>query len=358
MAHLPRARPGERLGRRSGRPTTRSSTGSPPSRSRCCCSTPRASRSPRRSPPTGRPRGRRCRAPRRWLRHRPPAGRRAPGPLRRGRAAQRAGGTLDAARCQYRAAPADLRGPATGLDRSATARRAVAFGEVSLDAARTAGARHGATVNDVLLAASTIALGRALRRRGDAPGELKALVPVSVRGDGGARRPGQRDLVRDRRAAGRRGRPRHGPAPRPQPHAGAQGGRRRRAAAGVAQLGDLLPGRARRAVTRAAAGSAAFNCVVSNVPGRRSTSSCSAGASPRSSRPSRSCTATACRSARCPTGGACTSGSTPTPTSCPTSSTSPATWRPPSTRCACRPGPRDTPWRARAQRRRAATRRV
>ncbi|MEP6952591.1 MAG: wax ester/triacylglycerol synthase family O-acyltransferase [Solirubrobacteraceae bacterium] len=157
--------------------------------------------------------------------------------------------------------------PATGLDRSATARRAVAFGEVSLDAARTAGARHGATVNDVLLAASTVALGRALRRRGDTPEELKALVPVSVRDDGAAGELGNAisfvtvelpvaevDPVTILRHV----------------HSRMQA-RKAGDAAGplqaVAQLGDLLPGAARRVVTRAAAGSAAFNCVVSNVPG-------------------------------------------------------------------------------------------
>src|SRR6476659_6444018 len=157
--------------------------------------------------------------------------------------------------------------PTTGLDRSATARRAVAFGEVSLDAARTAGARHGATVNDVLLAASTIALGRALRRRGDAPAELKALVPVSVRADGDAGDLGNAisfvtvelpvaevdPATVLRRVHSRMQARKAGDAAGPLQ--------------AVAQLGDLLPGRARRAVTRAAAGSAAFNCVVSNVPG-------------------------------------------------------------------------------------------
>jgi WS/DGAT/MGAT family acyltransferase len=155
----------------------------------------------------------------------------------------------------------------TGLDRSATARRSVAFGEVSLDAARTAGARHGATVNDVLLAASTIALGRALRRRGDAPEELKALVPVSVRDAGAAGDLGNAisfitvelpvaevdPVTALRRIHSRMQARKAGDAAGPLQ--------------AVAQLGDLLPGPARRAVTRAAAGSAAFNCVISNVPG-------------------------------------------------------------------------------------------
>ena len=49
----------------------------------------------------------------------------------------------------------------------------VGFGVTSLDGAREAGRRHGATINDVLLAASTLALGRALRRRGERPATVK-----------------------------------------------------------------------------------------------------------------------------------------------------------------------------------------
>ena len=46
---------------------------------------------------------------------------------------------------------------------------------------REAGRAEDATVNDVLLAATSVALGAALRRRGEAHDDLKALVPVSVR---------------------------------------------------------------------------------------------------------------------------------------------------------------------------------
>lgn len=157
--------------------------------------------------------------------------------------------------------------PETGLDRSATKRRAVGFGEVALDAVREAGHRHGATVNDVLLAAATVALGRALRRRGDSPGEIKALVPVSTRGAETTGDLGNAisfvtvelpvseiDPVMALRHV----------------HARMQARKSGDAAAplqAVAQVGDLLPGTARRVITRAAARSAAFNCVVSNVPG-------------------------------------------------------------------------------------------
>jgi WS/DGAT/MGAT family acyltransferase len=73
--------------------------------------------------------------------------------------------------------------PSTALDGSRTARREVAFATVGLDAVQEAGRRLGATVNDVLLAASSIALGRALRRRGESWEALKALVPVNIRGE-------------------------------------------------------------------------------------------------------------------------------------------------------------------------------
>ncbi len=157
--------------------------------------------------------------------------------------------------------------PATGLDRSATARRVVGFGEASLQGAREAGARHGATVNDVLLAAATVAVGRALRRRGDAPAEIKALVPVSVRDDGAAGDLGNAISFVTVEL----------PVSEPDPiavlrrvHARMRARKAGDATAplqALAQVGDLLPGAARRAVTRAAARSAAFNCVVSNVPG-------------------------------------------------------------------------------------------
>src|SRR4051794_25074583 len=77
--------------------------------------------------------------------------------------------------------------PATALDRSLTRERAVAFGQVPLDAARAAGRRHGATINDVLLAATALALRATLRRQGERPAAVRALVPVNVRdGDGDA----------------------------------------------------------------------------------------------------------------------------------------------------------------------------
>jgi diacylglycerol O-acyltransferase / wax synthase len=156
--------------------------------------------------------------------------------------------------------------PATALDRSLTARRRVAFAETSLDGLREAGRRHGATVNDVLLAAATLALGRALRRRHERPPALKALVPVDVRAAGEARVGNrisflaielpvvERDPVRVLRSVRARTR---------AAKAGGDAG----LAAGLAEAAELLPAAGRRAIARAAARATAFNVVVSNVPG-------------------------------------------------------------------------------------------
>jgi diacylglycerol O-acyltransferase len=161
------------------------------------------------------------------------------------------------------AAPA----PATALNRSATHRRAVGFGVTSLEGARDAGRRHGATINDVLLAAATLALGRALRRRGERPAALKVLVPVNVRAGGEAVGMGNRisfvtvslpvamtdpiDVLRRVRTETRARKAGGGAAP----------------LEALSEVAELMPGAARRVVARTAARAASFNAVVSNVPG-------------------------------------------------------------------------------------------
>jgi WS/DGAT/MGAT family acyltransferase len=160
------------------------------------------------------------------------------------------------------AAPA----PATALNRSATHRRAVGFGITSLEGAREIGHRHGATINDVLLTAATIAIGRALRRRGERPPTVKVLVPVNVRvnGEGGM---GNRisfvtvalpvamadpiEILRHVRTHTRARKNGDAAAPLEM----------------VSEVAELLPGGARRLVARTAARAASFNAVVSNVPG-------------------------------------------------------------------------------------------
>jgi WS/DGAT/MGAT family acyltransferase len=169
---------------------------------------------------------------------------------------------------QVRAATEALSRPAapTALNRSLTHHREVAFAEAPLEDLRAAGRRHGATINDAVLAASSLALGRALKRRGDRPQTVKALVPVNTRtaepGDLGndisfitvalpVRETDPLTVLRAVRDATR---------------AAKEGGEARPLRA-LAQAADLLPRSGRRFVTRAAARAAAFNVVVSNVPG-------------------------------------------------------------------------------------------
>jgi diacylglycerol O-acyltransferase / wax synthase len=176
--------------------------------------------------------------------------------------AVRLGGDLGGAVARL-AAPA----PLTALDRSATRRRVVAFASTSLQATRDAGRRHGATINDVLLVAATIALGRALRRRGDAPADVKVLVPVNLRAAGQGGALGNRISFVTVRL----------PVAEADPVAALQvvRGQMRASKAGggvtpietLAEVADLLPSRARRVIARTATRAAPFNAVVSNVPG-------------------------------------------------------------------------------------------
>jgi len=158
--------------------------------------------------------------------------------------------------------------PATALDRSATRERHVGFARAPLDALRTGARRHGGTVNDGLLAAATIAVGDALRRRGEHHETVRALVPASTRAD--AERAvdhgnrisfiavdlpvGEPDPVRILQLVRARTRARK--------LAGDAG-----AGDALLRAADLLPPAGRGAVARAAAARASFSVIVSNVPG-------------------------------------------------------------------------------------------
>jgi diacylglycerol O-acyltransferase len=154
----------------------------------------------------------------------------------------------------------------TSLEHSLTPRRAVAHADVSFEAARAAGRRRYATINDMLLAAVAIALRGALRRRGEAPEAVRALVPVSVRAGEdpalgnrisflGVDLPvGEPDvervlkLIRARTAAAKTG--------------GDAG-----LLEALGRSADALPGPGRRLVARSALRAVAFTLVVSNVCG-------------------------------------------------------------------------------------------
>ncbi len=77
------------------------------------------------------------------------------------------------------------RAPRCSLDAPTGPRRALATVEVELAPLRAGGRRHGATVNDALLVATTGAMTAALRRRGETTRDLVVSVPVSARVEAG-----------------------------------------------------------------------------------------------------------------------------------------------------------------------------
>ena len=159
------------------------------------------------------------------------------------------------------------RGPATSLQANRTHRREIATAQAGLAGVKAAGRRHGATVNDVLLAACSLALGGALRRRGEAPAGLKVLMPVNVRGTAAPRALGNRiSLVpvelptaeRDPVAVLRQVRDRT----RAVQAAGAAG-----PLDALSRAADRLPSPAQRTLARALSGATDYAVVISNVQG-------------------------------------------------------------------------------------------
>jgi WS/DGAT/MGAT family acyltransferase len=155
----------------------------------------------------------------------------------------------------------------SALERSASPRRAVAYASVDFAAVRSAGRARGATVNDLLLAATSVALRAALRRRGEPREALRALVPVSVRDDDARATLGNRLSFL----------PVELPVGEPDPHralalvaartAAAKAGGDAGALAALGRAADALPGPGRRFVARSALRALPFALVVSNVPG-------------------------------------------------------------------------------------------
>jgi diacylglycerol O-acyltransferase / wax synthase len=78
-------------------------------------------------------------------------------------------------------APVAGAAPRTALNHKIGPRRSVAFAELSLPAAKALARRKGVTVGDVVLATATLALGRVLRRAGEAHPWLRTMVPVNTR---------------------------------------------------------------------------------------------------------------------------------------------------------------------------------
>lgn len=166
------------------------------------------------------------------------------------------------------AALTDLLRPAAGAPLAATSgpRRELGLTVLDLETLRSVGRRHDATVNDVLLACVSHALGRALQRRDENAIPLKAMMPVNVR-TGSARSLGNAlslvflDLPADQEdptvalttIAERTRRIKE------QNYAGTL--------TEIVRLADLVPTAGRRAVTRVLGAVTSFDVTVSNVPG-------------------------------------------------------------------------------------------
>lgn len=75
------------------------------------------------------------------------------------------------------------RGPRHGLQTGRDGRRTVGLAELDARRVRLAARACGGSSNDALLAAAAVAVGSELRRRGELPATLKALVPFRLRHD-------------------------------------------------------------------------------------------------------------------------------------------------------------------------------
>jgi diacylglycerol O-acyltransferase len=157
--------------------------------------------------------------------------------------------------------------PASALNRPSSPSRHLAIVRRPLDDLRRIKRRHHTTVNDVLLAAVAGGLRSFLAERGEAPIDLKSMVPVSVRGDDAADALGNRISFLFMEL----------PCTEPDPVARlltVNAGTTQRKAAHEAEASDAAlealahaPRPLQRAASHLVASPRAFNLVVSNIPG-------------------------------------------------------------------------------------------
>ncbi len=155
----------------------------------------------------------------------------------------------------------------TGFNEPISPRRHLARAHRPLSDLKQIKSRFGTTVNDVVLAAASGAVRRFLEEHGEKPVKLKAMVPVSVRGENGGGELGNQisfvfvdlpcdepnpllrlaDVTREVGKRKRRGQP--------------EGADR------VLKAFRFVPHTVQRALAHLAASPRAFNLVVSNIPG-------------------------------------------------------------------------------------------
>lgn len=166
-------------------------------------------------------------------------------------------------------APVAAAAPRTALNGAIGPRRSVAFAELSLPAAKAVARRRGATVGDVVLATSALALGRVLRRSGEWHPWLRTMVPVNTRPkDAGAELGNRISFVFVELPVGER-RPRAAL----DEVARQMGEHKRRGNAGaldgILRAARFAPLPARDLIAWLATRPQTFNTVVSNIPGPR-----------------------------------------------------------------------------------------
>ena len=155
--------------------------------------------------------------------------------------------------------------PASPLNRQLSPLRSLAWAQCPLEDLRRVRRAHGTSLNDVLLAAVAGGARRYLRRRGEAPIPLKALVPVSVRSAG--------DELGNRVCFAFTELPCEEPDPVRRLHCLHDATSRLKRAGepeGVDfafRAAEHTPGVVQHAISRALASPRTFNLVVSNIPG-------------------------------------------------------------------------------------------
>src|SRR4051812_3771825 len=155
--------------------------------------------------------------------------------------------------------------PESALNEPISAQRHVASAQRPFEELRSVKARHDASVNDVLLAATAGGVRRLMERRGEAPTRLKTMVPVSVRANDEAGALGNRisfvfvDLPCDEADPVRR------LARVKAEMADRKDGSEPEAAKALLDAVEYAPRTIQRAVSRAAASTRAFNLTVSNI---------------------------------------------------------------------------------------------
>jgi WS/DGAT/MGAT family acyltransferase len=160
-----------------------------------------------------------------------------------------------------------LPSPRTSLNHPISGDRTVAFAGLSLPVAKELGKRADATVNDIVLSTTALALGRHLRRNGESHPWFRVMVPVNTRAAGDARGLGNQISVMFVELPTAESDPRavleevchQTRALKDGDHAQALDGVLRAARLAPAQLRDALSWLLTRAET--------FNAVVSNIPG-------------------------------------------------------------------------------------------